>query len=278
MAFAAGDAAASVSVSSTLFLSESGIRIMTYCLGLRLNAGMVFVSDSRTNAGVDFISAYRKCFVFDQFDDRIIVILTAGNLAITQSVISLLEDRAEGGDPKRSLYAAPSMFEVARIIGNTLREVHAEDAESLRQHNTEFNASMIVGGQIRGRRMRMFNVYAAGNFIEAGEDTPYLQIGETKYGKPIIERVVTMDTPLVEAAKCALVSFDSTIKSNLSVAPPLDMVIVPIDSLKAQVRWRITEDDPYFLDIRRRWGEGLRSLFVDLPDPAAVVGGLENGA
>lgn len=240
---------------------------MTYGLGMKLDAGMVFVSDSRTNAGVDSVATFRKCFVFDAAADRIIVILTAGNLAITQSVISLLEERLDSPDPQRSLHAAASMYDVARLVGNTLREVFEADGEHLRQHGAEFAATLIVGGQIRGRRMRLFNVYAAGNFIEATTDTPYFQIGETKYGKPIIERVLTPETPLVQATKCALVSFDSTIKSNLSVAPPLDLVIVPADTQKASVRLRIAEDDPYWSDLRRRWGEGLRALFDDLPDP-----------
>ncbi len=245
---------------------------MTYCLGMRLRAGLVFLSDSRTSAGVDFVSSYRKSFVFDQSEDRIVVLLTAGNLAITQSVVSLLEQRAESSDPKQSLYAAESMYDIARLIGATLREVHDMDGEALRQHGTEFNASFILGGQIRGRTMRLFNIYAAGNFIEATDETPYLQIGETKYGKPIIERVLTVDTPIPEATKCALVSFDSTIKSNLSVGPPLDLVICPADSYRATIRLRLGEDDPYWSEIRQSWGEGLRDLFTDLPDPSWLTG------
>lgn len=240
---------------------------MTYGLGMKLDAGLVFVSDSRTNAGVDSVATFRKCFVFDGADDRIIVILTAGNLAITQSVISLLEERLDSADPARSLHAAESMYDIARLVGNALREVFEADGEHLRQHGAEFAASLIVGGQIRGRRMRLFNVYSAGNFIEATTDTPYFQIGETKYGKPIIERVLTPATPLVQATKCALVSFDSTIKSNLSVAPPLDLVIIPVDTQKTSVRTRIADDDAYWTDLRRRWGEGLRALFDELPDP-----------
>lgn len=239
---------------------------MTYCLGMKLDAGMVFVSDSRTNAGVDSVATFRKSFVFEGAD-RIVVILTAGNLAITQSVISLLEERLDSSDPTRSLYAAAGMYDIARLVGNTVREVFDADGEHLRQHGAEFAASLIVGGQIKGRRMRLFNVYAAGNFIEATTDTPYFQIGETKYGKPIIERVLTPATPLVHATKCALVSFDSTIKSNLSVAPPLDLVIVPADTQRASVRARIADDDAYWSDLRRRWGEGLRALFDELPDP-----------
>jgi putative proteasome-type protease len=234
---------------------------------MRLKAGMIFVSDSRTNAGVDSVATFRKCFVFDAEPDRVIVVLTAGNLAITQAVISLLEERIGSGRTTHNIYKAKSMFEVARAVGDTVREVFRLDGTHLKDHGTDFNASLIVGGQIKGRRMRLFNVYSAGNFIEAGDETPYLQIGETKYGKPIIERVVTVDTPLEEAVKCALVSFDSTIKSNISVAPPLDVVVVPADTCRAAIRCRITEDDPYFKALRRLWGEGLRRIFTQLPDP-----------
>lgn len=240
---------------------------MTYCLGMRLAAGLVFVSDSRTNAGVDSVATFRKCFVFDEAEDRAVVILTAGNLAVTQAVIALLEDRAASKDPAVSVYAATSMFEVARIVGDAVREVHDRDGEHLSRHGSEFNASLIVGGQIAGRRLRLYNLYSAGNFIEATEETPFFQIGETKYGKPIIERVLTYDTPLIKAAKCALVSFDSTIKSNLSVAPPLDMVIIPADRPKDLQRYRIGDSDPYFRNIRTLWGEGLNQVFTMLPDP-----------
>jgi putative proteasome-type protease len=240
---------------------------LSYCLGMRLKAGMIFVSDSRTNAGVDSVATFRKSFVFDGAPDRVIVILTAGNLAITQSVISLLEERLVNPDAPRNLYSAKSMYEVARLVGETMREVFDMDGSHLKNHGAEFNASLIVGGQIKGRRMRLFNVYAAGNFIEAGDDTPYFQIGETKYGKPIIERVITSSTSLDEAVKCALVSFDSTIKSNISVALPIDVVLVPADACKTSLRHRITEDDSYFKSLRRLWGEGLRKIFTQLPDP-----------
>lgn len=240
---------------------------MTYCLGMKLREGLVFMSDSRTNAGVDSVATFRKTFVFEG-EDRAIVILTAGNLAITQSVISLLEERLDEADPNRSIMAAVSLYDVARLIGAAVREVFDADGEHLRHHGAEFTASLIVGGQIHGRRMRLFNIYAAGNFIEATDETPYFQIGETKYGKPIIERVLTPDTPMVQAIKCGLVSFDSTIKSNLSVAPPLDLVVVPANACKAEIRRRIAEDDPYWNELRVRWGEGLRALFDDLPDPS----------
>lgn len=240
---------------------------MTYCLGMRLDAGLIFVSDTRTNAGVDSVATFRKSFLFDQADDRVIVILTAGNLAVSQSVISLLEERAASDDPAVSLQAAASMYDVATLVGRVVREVRDRDGDALVQAGADFNPSFIVGGQIRGRRMRLFNVYAAGNFVEATEDTPYFQIGETKYGKPIIERVLTTRTSLDQAVKCALVSFDSTIKGNLSVAPPLDLVILPADTCRVSVQRRIPDDDPYFADLTQRWGAGLRQLFGELPDP-----------
>ena len=240
---------------------------MTYCLGMRLNDGLVFVSDSRTNAGVDSVSTFRKCYIFDGVPDRVVVILTAGNLSIAQSVISLIEERIDSDDPTRSIYRCESMYDTVRLVGRAIREVYDLDGPALERHGAEFNVSLVVGGQIRGRRMRLFNVYAAGNFIEATSETPYFQLGETKYGKPIIERVLRMETPLVKAAKCALVSFDSTIRSNLSVAPPIDLVICPRDKLTASVVWHIEDDDPYFKDIRQQWGRGLRNLFDDLPDP-----------
>jgi putative proteasome-type protease len=252
-----------------------GFWIMSYCLGIKLKDALVFVSDSRTNAGVDSVAVFRKSFVFDGADDRVIVILTAGNLAITQSVISLLEERLADPEATETLYKAQSMFDVVRQVGQALRDVYNHDAAHLRNLGTDFNASLIVGGQIKGRRMRLFNVYSAGNFIEATPDTPYFQIGETKYGKPILERVVKTDTSIEDAVKCALVSFDSTIKSNISVALPIDVVVVPSDRCQASIRYRITDDDLYFKALRRNWGEGLRKVFAQLPAPEWVSAATE---
>lgn len=248
---------------------------MTYGLAMRLNAGMVFMSDTRTNAGVDSVATFLKCFVFDGAPDRILVILTAGNLAVTQATLGLLEQRLGSSDKTKSIYAAPSLYDVARILGQTLREVYELDATSLKNLGVDFNATFLVGGQIKNERMRLFHVYPAGNFIEATVETPYFQIGETKYGKPIIERVLNADTPLIEAAKCALVSFDSTIKGNISVAAPIDLVICPTGLLHATVRWRIYEDDPYWERVKILWGEGLSRLFHDLPDPDWADTGLD---
>ena len=191
---------------------------MTYCVALKLNAGLVFASDSRTNAGVDQIACFKKMRTFVNPDDRIIVIMSSGNLSITQNAINLLEQRGRHFD-QRNIWNVDSMFEVAQLLGEALREVRQHDGVFLAQNNVDASANFIVGGQLRGEAMRLFLVYAEGNFIEAGEETPYFQIGETKYGKPIIDRVINSDTPLSDAVKCVLVSFDSTMRSNLSWAP-----------------------------------------------------------
>ncbi len=244
---------------------------MTYCVAMRLNAGLVFLSDSRTNAGMDQISTFRKMTVYEKADDRVLVVLTAGNLAITQAVKQLLNhETIEGPDGDRvSIWTATTLFDVARIVGSAVRKVHARDAEALKDHGIDFNCSLIVGGQIKGEAMRLFNVYAAGNFVEAGIDgVCYFQIGESKYGKPVIDRVVTPITPLEEAAKCALISMDSTLKSNLSVGLPLDLLVYEGDALKVDRLINIDEGNAYFRMIRSSWGQRLRQVFDSIPDPS----------
>jgi putative proteasome-type protease len=243
---------------------------MTYCVAMRLNAGLVFLSDSRTNAGLDQISTFRKMTVYEQPGDRSMVMLSAGNLAITQSVRQLLRtETLESPEGPVSIWNCKSMFDAARIVGATVRKVYERDAQSLKNFGIEFNVNLIFGGQIRGEAMRLFNVYAAGNFVEAGVDgVCYFQIGESKYGKPIIDRVITPDTPLEQAAKCALVSMDSTLKSNLSVGLPLDLLIYEADSLHASRIIHIDENDSYFRMIRTTWGQRLREVFESLPNPA----------
>lgn len=240
---------------------------MTYCLGVKVDAGLVFASDSRTNAGVDSVATFHKMFVFEEAGERVITVLTAGNLAVTQEVIDVLERGLGRDDPTRSLLRADSMFAAARIVGTILRSVYDRDAAYFKAHGAEFNASLIIGGQIIGEPPRLFLIYPAGNFIEAGTETPYFQLGETKYGKPILERVLTPRVSLLDVAKCALVSFDSTIRANISVAPPIDLLIYERDSFRVACRRRIGDDDPYFVQLRRDWGEGLRRVFAAVPDP-----------
>ena len=240
---------------------------MTYCLGIRVASGLVFAADSRTNAGVDSVSTYRKVFVFSRPGDRVIVVLTAGNLAITQEVISMIDRGLATDDESRSLAKAPSMIDVARLIGGFLRVVFDRDGAYFKAHGSEFRASFILGGQIHGEPHRLFMIYAAGNFIEVSEDAPYFQLGETKYGKPILERVLTSKVSLLDTAKCALVSFDSTIKANISVAPPIDLVIYKADTFHIATHQRVRDNDQYFNALCRHWAEGLRRLFAEAPDP-----------
>jgi putative proteasome-type protease len=241
---------------------------MTYCVAMALDAGLLFASDTRTNAGVDHIATFRKMTVYEQPGDRVIVLLTAGNLAVSQNVVSILNERTTAPDGPPSLLTVPSLFTAARLVGNALREVHHLDAEYMKQHQTEFNTSILLGGQIRGEPPRLFNIYAAGNFIEATTETPYFQSGEVKYGKPIIDRVITHKSSLDEAVKCTLISFDSTIRSNISVGAPIDLLCYVRDSLRVDFRRSITADDVYFKDIKRRWSDGLRELFAKVPDPS----------
>jgi putative proteasome-type protease len=240
---------------------------MTYCVGVLLESGMVFASDSRTNAGVDHVSSFRKMAVYERPGDRVIVILSSGNLSVTQNAINLLEQQSRRGEGAPSIWAAQSMYEVATMLGDCLREVKQRDGPYLTQHNIDANANFIIGGQLRGEAQRLFMLYQEGNFIEATPDTPFFQIGETKYGKPIIDRVVKQSTSIVDATKCVLISFDSTMRSNVSVGLPIDLVCYANDALRIQLRRRIQETDPYFTMIHHQWGEGLRRVFAQLPDP-----------
>ena len=238
---------------------------MTYCVGVILDSGLVLASDSRTNAGVDQIGNYRKITVFERPGDRVIVMLSTGNLSETQGVVALLEQRAQTN--QQTIWNSTSMHDVACLVGEILREVQKRDGPYLLRHNIDASAGFIVGGQISGERHRLFNIYTEGNFVEATPDTPYFQNGEIKYGKPIIDRLITYSTGLMEAAKCVLISFDSTMRSNISVGPPIDLLCYERDSLKVGFQRRLGEQDSYFSDVRERWGAGLKQLFTDLPDP-----------
>jgi len=246
---------------------------MTYCVAIKLETGMIFASDSRTNAGVDHIATFTKMKVYEKPDDRLITILSSGNLAVTQGVTNLLDRqlraKASGTDEEDtpSILEAPTMYDVATIVGDAVREMQRRDGVFLTQANIDANAAMIVGGQIKGEEPRLFYVYTQGNFIEAGGDTPFFQLGESKYGKPILDRVITPNTPQKEAAKCVLISFDSTMKSNISVGLPIDMLWYPRDTYRVGLQQRIRENDPYFTMLRTRWGGGLRRVFAELPDP-----------
>ena len=239
---------------------------MTYCVGMLVDTGLVMLSDSRTNAGVDQINTFRKMSTFIHPGERALVMLSAGNLAITQAVINLLHESPSENEPS-PIYRARNMFEAARVVGDALRDIHHRDAEALKDQGHEFNATFILGGQIRGEPPRLFNVYSAGNFIEATVDTNYFQIGESKYGKPIIDRVISRSSSLAQASKCALVSMDSTIRSNLSVGPPLDLAIIRRDEFRLHTHLSIDADHPYFAMIRTRWATALREVFSSLPDP-----------
>jgi putative proteasome-type protease len=238
---------------------------MTYCVAMSLNEGMLFASDSRTNAGVDHVSTFSKMTVFEQPGERVLVLLNSGNLATTQAVVSLLRKRMNSDG--MHLMNAPSMFDCARLTGDTVHEVLDARGGPEQSGPVDFSCTFVIGGQIAGEAPRLFMVYPQGNFIEATEDTCYFQIGESKYGKPIIDRVVKPTTSLDEAVKCALVSFDSTIKSNLSVGLPIDLAIVPRDAFKIGFRHRIAPEDPYFASLRTGWGQGLRRVFNELPKP-----------
>jgi putative proteasome-type protease len=243
---------------------------MTYCVALRLDRGMVFLSDSRTNAGVDYIGTFRKMTVFERPGERVMVLLTAGNLGVTQAV---RESLVEPGGDCASVWSAATMYEAAVVVGQAVRRIHDRDAAHLHDMGIEFNCSLIFGGQIGGERMRLFHVYSAGNFIEATDENLYFQIGESKYGKPIIDRVVKPDTTLEEAAKCALVSMDSTLKSNISVGLPLDLLCYEADSLRVTRFTNIDDDNAYFRMVRRTWGQRLKQVFGELPDPTWEISG-----
>ena len=237
---------------------------MTYCVGLLLQKGMVLLSDTRTNAGLDNISIYRKMFLFEVPDERVITILTAGSLSVTQTTIARLHDAIDDPDasPDTSILKAETMLKVAEIVGNTLATTRRDIDEKLAMMNQGATASMIVAGQRKGGGMRMFLIYPEGNFIEATEDTPFLQIGEHKYGKPILDRVVTPQTSLEDAQKAVLLSMDSTLRSNLSVGMPLDLVVIERDQLKVGMKRRIEAGDPDFTAMSNAWSQALRDGFT----------------
>jgi putative proteasome-type protease len=248
---------------------------MTYCVGVLLKDGIVLGSDSRTHAGVDDFASFCKMTVFERSGERVLVLLSSGSLAGTQAVISVLTQKAEtqvpggsqGGDGTPNLLTARTMFDVARVVSDAMRAIEQRDKDHLERNGLSFNASFILGGQISGEPMRLFRIYAEGNFIEAGTDTPFFQTGEAKYGKPIMDRVIDPSTSLSDAAKCVLVSFDSTIRSNLSVGMPIDLICYERDALTVGKRRRFEQGDPYFAALSKKWSEGVRAAFKELPEP-----------
>ena len=239
---------------------------MTYCVGMVLEAGLVFASDSRTNAGVDHVSTFCKMTVVETPGQGVIVMLNSGNLATTQQVVSRIKQQAI--DAEKPLTSHASMFSVAELVGSELRKtIHTALNEAPEQSDVDFTATFLVGGQVKGEAPRLFMVYPQGNFIESTTDTPFFQIGESKYGKPILDRVIQPAISMSQAIKCALVSFDSTIKSNLSVGLPIDVAMIKTNDLQVTKRHRIDSEDIYFRDLRSSWSQGLRQVFGQLPDP-----------
>lgn len=242
---------------------------MTYCVGMLQREGLVMIADTRTNAGVDNINHFRKLHTFEKPGEAALMLATSGNLSVTQSVVSLLTEglRNPESGKTETLIEAEGMFKAAQMVGRALREVERLDGPGLVAHGSSFDASILLGGQMRGRRLRLFMIYAAGNFIEATLDTPFLQIGEHKYGKPVLDRAVTFDTEIYEALKLGLISMDSTMRSNLAVGLPIDIAVLRRDTMRFELTHRIEADDPYFEDVRRRWSEALRAAHQAIPAP-----------
>lgn len=235
--------------------------IMTYCVAIKVESGLILTSDSRTNAGIDHIASFRKLHVLEIPGERVIFIQSTGNLATTQSVLTLLQTAVKNAE--RHVLNVPTLFDVAELVGKTVRQVIKRDESE--SQGVDFSCSMIVSGQIRGESPRLFHIYPQGNFIEAGEDTPYFQVGESKYGKPILDRVLDFHTPLDKALQCSLVSMDSTLRSNLSVGMPLDLICYHADSLASSPIVRLQEDDEMFRQVRQSWSDGIKNLFDDMP-------------
>lgn len=242
---------------------------MTYCVGLFLNKGLVMLADTRTNAGIDNISCFAKLQMFHRPGERMMATMTAGNLAVSQAVINLIQDGLpdpESGEVE-TIMSVPTMFRAAALVGEAVRRVHRTHGAAMREQGIAFDVSILLGGQVADRTMRLFQIYGAGNFIEATGDTPFLQVGEHKYGKPILDRSVTSETSLADGVKLALISMDSTLRSNLSVGMPLDILVYQNDTIDGFETARITDDDPYFATLRKRWSESLREAHREIPAP-----------
>ncbi|HVA14256.1 MAG TPA: proteasome-type protease [Stellaceae bacterium] len=240
---------------------------MTYCVGLCLKDGLVMLSDTRTNAGVDNVSTFSKMHIYEIPGERFVTVMTAGNLGVSQAIVNMLHEGIDTGERLETVYTVPSMFRAAQLAGEAVRRVFHSDGPTLEAQQIKFDVSILIGGQLKGQGPRLFQIYAAGNFIEATPDTPFLQIGETKYGKPILDRVLQYDTDPRDGVKLVMVSMDSTLRSNLSVGMPLDLMVYRRDAMKAEIRRRITESDPYFRMIHEGWSEALRDAYRAMPRP-----------
>jgi putative proteasome-type protease len=248
---------------------------MTYCCGILVRDGLVMIADTRTNAGLDNISTFRKLHVFEEPGERVMALASAGNLSLSQSVVSLLNEGIENPETgeRERLTNAPSMFQAAQRIGKAIKLIRAQYEEALKENDLDFEVSFLFGGQLKGRRLRLFMIYSAGNFIECTVDTPYLQIGEHKYGKPILDRAVSFNTDIYDALKLGLLSMDSTMRSNLAVGLPIDLMVMRRDAFEAELNYRIEPGEPYFTDIRERWSSALRAAHIAIPKPPYVNGG-----
>ena len=240
---------------------------MTYCVSLLLRDGLVMLSDTRTNAGPDNILNFRKMYVIEQPGDRTLALLTAGNLSLSQAILSALQEGVETPHGRETLRSVPTLLRAAQLVGSAIRQVYREDGPSLEAQKIPFDVSLLLGGQIAGDDMRLYQLYSAGNFIEASPDTPFLQIGEHKYGKPILDRALSHATPLDDGIKLVLISMDSTLRSNLAVGLPIDLLVLRRDELRIGLQRRITEEDAYFRMIRERWGNALRDAYQAIPKP-----------
>jgi putative proteasome-type protease len=238
---------------------------MTYCLAIKVKRGLVFASDSRTNAGVDYVSTYSKMHVFSVPGERLIVLLTSGNLATTQAVVNAIQRDIEDPSAAENLHSFHYLFDAAHYVGRLSQRVQAEYGPNLKENGVSVEASFILGGQIHGREPNAYLIYPQGNYIAASPETPYLQIGETKYGKPILDRIIQPDTALEDAARCALVSIDSTMRANISVGPPVELAIYGADELALTRRLSLGYDTPLFRQLQQRWNQGLERAFERLP-------------
>ena len=237
---------------------------MTYCLAIKVNDGLVFASDSRTNAGVDYVSTFSKMHVFHWAEDRLFVLLTAGNLATSQAVVNELNRHLDEGN-KTSLRSIEYLFDAADYIGTLSTRIQKHHKDAMSQANVSHEASFIIGGQIAGKEPEIYMVYPQGNYIKASPETPYLQIGENKYGKPILDRIINTETSLADAARCALVSLDSTMRSNISVGPPLELLVYQADSLAEGHHMTLKLASPLYKSLQKHWNEGIKRAFKKLP-------------